>query len=446
MNEKQQTLADVGVIMGVLAALLMAVSSFMFYDLLLELFGTLLYTIQVLCGMVIVAGGVWLTWFSGDRLIMLLLRLEELRQSRATTEQMRAQVMVVQSIAAMNHATAIASSTIIKDVTPSRAIFMLHGGQQHYIPALPAPEPMQQLAATNSVQRTFDLIEVFTQTLQVYGIVAGQQVGKTFQARHIMSAWQRLGADTWMIGPKWDKGEWVNCRMFGGNNNYKAVDAGLTALRDEASRRHSHPTLGNKEHKPLLVVCDDWTPVVEQCPEAATFILEATTLFASVNIVLLFLIHSDTAPAWGVAKKGAALKDNFLKLYVIPTYDKRGKVIRDLTRAEIKFPGDDNYYPIPLISEPVQWPTLDNGGQPNGQATTATADKEDKAPWHNEKLEDYDRIYLYLSAAKADGADITGAGFGWPKVKLATKITGGNDPVAKMVADAKAEIQGVKQS
>jgi len=444
MNEKQQTLADIGVIGGVLIALLIAVGSWMFYDLLLQLFGTLLFTIQILCGMTVVTGGVWLTWFGGDRLIMLLLRLEELRQSRATTSQMRAHVMVIQSQATMNHATALSEGTIIKEVTANKALFMLQSnGETRYIPALATTA---DAATAESVPRTFDLIEVFTQTLQVYGIVAGQQVGKTFQARHIMSAWQRLGADTWMIGPKWDKGEWVNCRMFGGNNNYKAVDAGLTALRDEASRRHSHPTLGNKEHKPLLVVCDDWTPVVEQCPEAATFILEATTLFASVNIVLLFLIHSDTAPAWGVAKKGAALKDNFLKLYIIPTYDKKGKVIRDLTRAEVKFPGDDNYYPIPLISDPVQWPTLDNGGQSDGQAAAATVDKEDKAPWHNEKLEDYDRIYLYLSAAKADGADITGAGFGWPKVKLATKITGGNDAVLKMVSEAKAEILQVKQS
>lgn len=444
MNKSKLELA---VIMAIIAAMTTLALSLMFHAQIVALFGVLFMTVQAISFIIVIGGVVSLISFSSDRVIALLMRVEQLRQSRATTEQMRAQALVIQSQAAMNHATALAASTVVKEVTHSKALYVLHGGEARYIPALAAPEPMPQLAApAEFAPRTFKLLKVFSQMLQVYALIGGQQVGKTFQARHIVASWQRRGVETWFIGPKWDKNEWANCRMFGGKNDYGAVNAGLIELRNEASRRHSHATLGNKEHAPLLVVLDDWTPVVGECDEAATFILEATTLFASVNIILLFLIHSDTADAWGVGRKGAALKDNFIKVFLIPTRDEEGEVIRELTRAEVKFPGDPILYPVQLESQPVQWPQLDNGGQTDGQTQTVTKDPMDKAPWMNEELADNDRVYLYLSAAKADGADIMGEGFGWRKVKVTLGLVGGSDAVAKMVSDAKAEILGVKQS
>lgn len=199
--------------------------------------------------------------------------------------------------------------------------------------------------------------KVFSQVVQVYGIIGGQQVGKTFQTRHIISDWQRNGVVTWVIGPKWDRGEWENCRLFGGGGNYKAVAQGLDALHAEAKRRHADKTLTHKQHSPLVAVLDDWTQIVEQCDNAKSFIYQATTLFASVNIVLIFLVHADTADAWGVSKKGAALTHGFIKAYLIPHYNNStGQINRTQTTAEVWLPGTTERRPLQLESAPVLWP------------------------------------------------------------------------------------------
>lgn len=197
-----------------------------------------------------------------------------------------------------------------------------------------------------------DLLTVFTQPTQSYAIIGGQQTGKTWQARHIANYWVSRGIQPVVIGPKWDKGEWGGCILLGGNGDFKAVAWGITIIRRIVEARHADTTKSHKEHKVLPVFFDDWTPIVDAVPNARALVLEATTLYASVNVLLYFILHSDTANAWGVDRKGAALKDNFVKLSIIPQYDANGLIVRDRTRGYIRFAGEDVDRPARLFTTP----------------------------------------------------------------------------------------------
>jgi len=100
------------------------------------------------------------------------------------------------------------------------------------------------------------------------------------------------------------------------------------------------------------VFIDDWTATVQSTINGKALMLEATTLYASVNILLYFIIHSDTSGAWGVEKYGAALKDNFVKLYIQATRSPQGIILRDKTRGYIVFPGEKDENEVELINKP----------------------------------------------------------------------------------------------
>lgn len=185
-----------------------------------------------------------------------------------------------------------------------------------------------------------DLLAIFTQPTQSYAIIAGQQVGKTFQARRIAQYWLSTGCKPIIIGPKWDKGEWEGCVLFGGEYNLSQVARGMQIVKRLAEDRHANKNLSHKEHPLQPVFFDDWTAIAAELPEAEEFILKATTLFASVNIILYFMIHLDTANAWGVHKIGAALKNNFVKLLIYPGYDEAGLIDRNRNRGYIIRPGE----------------------------------------------------------------------------------------------------------
>jgi hypothetical protein len=199
-----------------------------------------------------------------------------------------------------------------------------------------------------------DLLNVFTQATQAYAIIGGQQTGKTFQARHIANYWLEKGIKPVVIGPKWDRGEWEGCILIGGESNYSEVAKGIEKVKKLAHSRHSDNSKSHKEHSIQPIFFDDWTVVIDNVNTARNLIIEATTLYASVNIVLYFIIHSDTANAWGVDKKGAALKDNFIKLFIVPQYDTNGKVIREQTKGYIQFAGESVDRPVKLFDTPTQ--------------------------------------------------------------------------------------------
>lgn len=200
---------------------------------------------------------------------------------------------------------------------------------------------------------TLDLLTVFTQSTQSYAVIGGQQTGKTFQMRHIAYYWLRNGVQPIVIGPKWDRGEWSGCILFGGGGDFVGVSHGITVIRKIVEKRHADSDLSHKDHRILPIFFDDWTPIVEAVDNARSMVLEATTLYASVNILLYFILHSDTANAWGVDRKGAALKDNFIKLFLVPHYDANGLIIRERTKGYIRFAGENVDRPVRLFNTPI---------------------------------------------------------------------------------------------
>lgn len=197
-----------------------------------------------------------------------------------------------------------------------------------------------------------DLLTVFTQPTQAYAIIGGQQSGKTWQARHIAAHWARQGDRPVVIGPKWDQGEWSGCYLIGGGGDMAAVEWGINLVRRLVERRHADTGRSHKSHPIQPVFFDDWTPIVDAVPNARTLVLEATTLYASVNVLLYFILHSDTAAAWGVERKGAALKDNVVKLFITPQYDQAGLVIRSQTQGHLRFAGESVDRPVRLFNTP----------------------------------------------------------------------------------------------
>lgn len=196
-----------------------------------------------------------------------------------------------------------------------------------------------------------DLLTIFTQLRQSYAIIAGQQVGKTFQARHIAYYWLSRGIQPIVVGPKWDIGEWDGCKKMGGSGDYIKASEGIDFIVNEVNQRHSD-NINHKSHNILPVFFDDWTPIVGAVDNARSLILEATTLYASVNILLYFILHADTAPAWGVEKIGAALKNNFIKLFILPGYNENGIPIRRKNRGIVRFVGGEEK-PIKLFDTPI---------------------------------------------------------------------------------------------
>lgn len=197
-----------------------------------------------------------------------------------------------------------------------------------------------------------DLLTVFTQPTQAYAIIGGQQSGKTWQARHIAAYWARQGHRPMVIGPKWDQGEWGGCYLIGGGGDMATVEWGINLVRRLVERRHADTGTGHKYHPIQPVFFDDWTPIVDAVPNARALVLEATTLYASVNVLLYFILHSDTANAWGVDRKGAALKDNVVKLLIVPQYDQAGLILRSQTRGYIRFAGESVQRPARLFNTP----------------------------------------------------------------------------------------------
>lgn len=184
-----------------------------------------------------------------------------------------------------------------------------------------------------------DLLTIFTQPTQSYAIIGGQQVGKTFQAQRIAQHWLQTGAKPIVIGPKWDKGEWQGCTLFGGEYNFEQVQRGMRITRKLAEDRHADTNLSHKQHPIQPIFFDDWTAIRAKLEkEAEDFIIDATTLYASVNIILYFIIHLDTANAWGVGKIGAALHQNFIKLRIEPGFD-NGLIDRSKNIGWLLMPG-----------------------------------------------------------------------------------------------------------
>jgi len=212
--------------------------------------------------------------------------------------------------------------------------------------------PANLLAAPQ--KQRLDIMEIMTQPTQSYAIIGGQQVGKTFQARRIANYWLDRDIKPMVIGPKWDHGEWTGCIKVGGKYDYDKVLVGMNAAKKLAESRHANDKLSHKQHPIQPLFFDDWTSIRANLQQdAEAFIIDATTLYASVNIILYFILHLDTANGWGVGKVGAALHQNFIKLFIEPGFNSSGIIDRTKNVGWILMAGQSkkDRQRIPLFTE-----------------------------------------------------------------------------------------------
>lgn len=184
-----------------------------------------------------------------------------------------------------------------------------------------------------------DLLDVMTQLSQSYATIAGQRVGKSFQNQRVARHWVSSGIQPIVIAPKWDHGEWLGCKLFGGQLNYKRIQQGIRVINQIAMERHQSGMPFN-QHPVLPVFFDDWTDIRKELgEEAESLVVKASTMYATVNIILYFMLHADTVNAWGVDKIGAALHQNFIKLLIEPGYNERGLIDRNRNVGYLLWPG-----------------------------------------------------------------------------------------------------------
>lgn len=184
-----------------------------------------------------------------------------------------------------------------------------------------------------------DLLQVMTQLSQSFATIAGQRVGKSFQNQRISQYWVSSGVTPIVIAPKWDKGEWLGATLFGGQLNYKRVQQGIGIVNRLAVERHESGLPFN-QHPILPVFFDDWTDIRKELgEEAESLVIKASTMFATVNIILYFMLHADTVNAWGVDKIGAALHQNFIKLIIQPGFNEAGLIDRNRNAGYLLWPG-----------------------------------------------------------------------------------------------------------
>lgn len=206
---------------------------------------------------------------------------------------------------------------------------------------------------------SLDFFEVMSDPHQAYAIVGTQRIGKSIKAQHLAQFLTTKDCLCIVVGTKANKGEWLNCKRFIGNER---VIMGLSRLLAETKYR-----IENGINSPRIAVfLDDWLNSVALDPTLAEqFFLEAATRILTAGIVPYFLLQSDSKADWGT-KHGAQLKNNFVHL-LLNAPRENGRLNYDRLRATIIYPGEKQCHNVILpaglplmgdseISVELAWP------------------------------------------------------------------------------------------
>ena len=216
--------------------------------------------------------------------------------------------------------------------------------------SLTARDEAAQLAAEAQPEPQFrpSLIQVMSQSDTVYVIAGAQRSGKTYQAGHIADRWLSLGIPPTVVGPKADNPgwDWTGCNSVIADDK-PTIDAALRAIMEDAAARHK---LLKEDCKPRPVILDDWIGTLAISKRTAyEFMSMAATTMASAGLVIYFLMQGDTVGAFGLKDLGAMLKNNFMRLTIIPIPDPSGIVTPGHSRAELVYPNTTEAVPVDLI-------------------------------------------------------------------------------------------------
>ena len=214
---------------------------------------------------------------------------------------------------------------------------------------LTAKEEAAQLAAENPAPGLRpSLVSVFTQPGTVYGIGGPQRSGKSWQAGHLADYWLSLGIVPTVVGPKCDNPgyDWFGCNTII-DDDKATIEGALRAIMAEAAARQK---LLKAERTPAPVFLDDWQGTIRIVGKLAyDFISLAATTGASSGLVIYFLMQGDTTAAYGLKELGAMMKNNFMRLSVIPIPDPAGLIVPGQSRGELVYPNATEAIPVELI-------------------------------------------------------------------------------------------------
>ena len=133
--------------------------------------------------------------------------------------------------------------------------------------------------------------------------------------------------------------------IIGTGRNYAAIDAQLLELIGEMDRRYNSDSL---RFGRILIVCDEWLSVLENCPSAGRFFDTIGSEARKVNMSLIISTTSATADDLNCT---AATRDNLVQLTL-------NRTLKDMNQGELKWSRRD--------TEIVELPGLYSRGQGSG--------------------------------------------------------------------------------
>jgi hypothetical protein len=135
--------------------------------------------------------------------------------------------------------------------------------------------------------------------------------------------------------------------VIGAGRNYGAIDARLLELIGEMDRRYNSDAL---RFSKILIVCDEWLSVLENCPSAGRF---SDTIGSEARKVNMSLIISTTSATADDLNCTAATRDNLVQLTL-------NRTLKDRNQGELKWSRRDTelvelpgpYYRQPTLPAP----------------------------------------------------------------------------------------------
>lgn len=228
--------------------------------------------------------------------------------------------------------------------------FQSDGSYELIPPTVSERKKIAALAESNEAKMEFkpQLIPVMTQPGIVYVISGAQRSGKSWQAGHIADHWLSFGITPIVIGTKSDNPgyDWAGCKMAI-TDNKRVLTMALKKIMKDSRERHG---LLKAERQPQPVILDDWMATLRLVPKLAyEFMSMAAVTMASAKIVVYIIMQSDTVNAFGLKQLGATLKNNFMRLNVIPIPGADGRITPGHSCGKLIYPNTKDAIPVGLM-------------------------------------------------------------------------------------------------
>lgn len=247
-------------------------------------------------------------------------------------------------------------------IETNTGVFVLDGiAISQFYPAVRASQPfadIPQLALPEPEPRLRRLLDIdFIHML----IVGATNTGKTTVANWLIED-EVPDAAIYVLDPHNKFNIWPArvSEVIGTGRNYAAIDARLRELIGEMDRRYNSDVLCFTK---ILIVCDEWLSVLENCPSAGRFFDTIGSEARKVNMSLIISTTSATADDLNCT---AATRDNLVQLTLNRTLKEKNQGELKWSRRDtelVELPGPYRAYalrqaqdatPVVRLPEPVK--------------------------------------------------------------------------------------------